>query len=147
MVATLGGDRRGLRDRALLLLGFAGAFRRSELVALDVADVALTERGLVVTVRRSKTERYAGHSLRAGLATSAAAVRAGVLLRQAVAGRGILAQCARGEPWAKVMAGPASLLAAAGYEQQADKQRSEQAPEPVQSAPNVPHLGSSPLSG
>ena len=30
---------KGLRDRALLLLGFAGAFRRSELVALDVADV------------------------------------------------------------------------------------------------------------
>jgi hypothetical protein len=30
---------KGLRDRALLLLGFAGAFRRSELVALDVADL------------------------------------------------------------------------------------------------------------
>ena len=33
-------DLRGLRDRALLLLGFAGALRRSELVALDVADLA-----------------------------------------------------------------------------------------------------------
>jgi len=30
---------KGLRDRALLLLGFAGAFRRSELVALDVSDI------------------------------------------------------------------------------------------------------------
>ena len=36
MVAALGTDLQGLRDRALLLVGFAGAFRRSELVALDV---------------------------------------------------------------------------------------------------------------
>ena len=47
----------GLRDRALLLLGFAGAFRRSELVALDVADIAETETGLLVTIRRSKTDQ------------------------------------------------------------------------------------------
>jgi hypothetical protein len=33
---------KGLRDRALLLLGFAGAFRRSELVALDVSDIEET---------------------------------------------------------------------------------------------------------
>jgi site-specific recombinase XerD len=32
-------DMKGLRDRALLLAGFAGAFRRSELVALDVEDI------------------------------------------------------------------------------------------------------------
>ncbi|HXA66095.1 MAG TPA: site-specific integrase [Bryobacteraceae bacterium] len=51
------GDLLGLRDRALLLVGFAGAFRRSELVALDVADVAFTEDGLVVTIRRSKTDQ------------------------------------------------------------------------------------------
>lgn len=36
MVATLGFDLRGLRDRALLLLGFAGGLRRSEIVSLDV---------------------------------------------------------------------------------------------------------------
>jgi site-specific recombinase XerC len=47
----------GLRDRTLLLLGFAGAFRRSELVALDVADIAETETGLLVTIRRSKTDQ------------------------------------------------------------------------------------------
>ena len=47
----------GLRDRALLLLGFAGAFRRSELVALDVADIEETETGLLVTIRRSKTDQ------------------------------------------------------------------------------------------
>jgi integrase len=59
MVATLGGDRRGQRDRALLLVGFAGAFRRGELVALDVADVTFSELGLIVTVRRSKTDQEA----------------------------------------------------------------------------------------
>ena len=57
MVATLGGDLRGLRDRALLLVGFAGAFRRGELVALDVADVEMTPAGLIVTVRHSKTDQ------------------------------------------------------------------------------------------
>jgi site-specific recombinase XerD len=49
----------GLRDRALLLLGFAGAFRRSELVALDVADIDETQTGLLVTIRRSKTDQEA----------------------------------------------------------------------------------------
>jgi len=48
---------KGLRDRALLLLGFGGAFRRSELVALDVADLEETEDGLRVTIRRSKTDQ------------------------------------------------------------------------------------------
>jgi len=47
----------GVRDRAILLLGFAGAFRRSELVALDVADVQTTREGLIVTIRRSKTDQ------------------------------------------------------------------------------------------
>jgi site-specific recombinase XerC len=47
----------GLRDRALILLGFAGAFRRSELVGLDAADCAFGRDGLVVTVRRSKTDQ------------------------------------------------------------------------------------------
>jgi site-specific recombinase XerD len=48
---------KGLRDRALLLLGFAGAFRRSELVALDVADLEETEEGMRVAIRRSKTDQ------------------------------------------------------------------------------------------
>ena len=50
-------DLLGLRDRALLFAGFRGTFRRSELVALDVADVAFTDDGLVVTIRRSKTDQ------------------------------------------------------------------------------------------
>ena len=49
---------KAIRDRALVLLGFAGAFRRSELVALDVADVTVElSRGIVVRVRRSKTDQ------------------------------------------------------------------------------------------
>jgi integrase len=47
----------GVRDRAMVLLGFAGAFRRSELVALDVEDCAFGKDGLTVTLRRSKTDQ------------------------------------------------------------------------------------------
>jgi site-specific recombinase XerD len=47
----------GSRDRALLALGFAGAFRRSELVALEVADLTEAPDGLRVWIRRSKTDQ------------------------------------------------------------------------------------------
>jgi site-specific recombinase XerD len=47
----------GARDRALILLGFAGAFRRSELVWLDVEDCAFGKDGLTVALRRSKTDQ------------------------------------------------------------------------------------------
>ncbi|KTS10793.1 integrase [Methylobacterium radiotolerans] len=47
----------GKRDRALLALGFAGAFRRSELVALDVEDLRDDPEGLRVMVRRSKVDQ------------------------------------------------------------------------------------------
>jgi site-specific recombinase XerD len=49
----------GLRDRALLVLGFALMARRSELAGLDVADVAEVDEGLLVRIRRSKTDRDA----------------------------------------------------------------------------------------
>ena len=55
-LTTMPTDLVGLRDRALLLVGFSGAFRRSELVALDVADVEVGEDGLTVTLRRSKND-------------------------------------------------------------------------------------------
>lgn len=48
---------KGLRDRALLLIGFAAALRRSELVALDVHHLNFVSEGLVVTVARSKTDQ------------------------------------------------------------------------------------------
>jgi len=57
MLSCLPSGLLGVRDRALLLVGFAGAFRRSELVALDVADVRDVPEGLVITVRRSKTDQ------------------------------------------------------------------------------------------
>jgi integrase len=57
MLAVLPNNLIGTRDRALLLLGFAGAFRRSELVSLDVADLAFGERGMTVTLRRSKADQ------------------------------------------------------------------------------------------
>lgn len=49
----------GKRDRAILLVGFAGAFRRSELVALDSADLKFQAEGLLATLRRSKTDQEA----------------------------------------------------------------------------------------
>jgi site-specific recombinase XerD len=60
MVTALPEDLRGVRDRAMLLVGFAAALRRSELVALDRPDVAETPEGLVVTLRRSKTDQEGG---------------------------------------------------------------------------------------
>jgi site-specific recombinase XerD len=48
---------KGLRDRALLLLGFAGAFRRSELVALDVDHLIERPEGLAVLITSSKTDQ------------------------------------------------------------------------------------------
>lgn len=47
----------GARDRALLLVGFAGAFRRSELVALQRADIAFVEQGMVAHIKQSKTDQ------------------------------------------------------------------------------------------
>jgi integrase len=66
MMLVLPVSPSGVRDRALLLLGFAGAFRRSELVALDVGDVQVVREGLVVTIRRSKTDQE-GAGLKVGV--------------------------------------------------------------------------------
>jgi site-specific recombinase XerD len=73
----------GLRDRALLALGFAEAFRRSELVALDVADIEWMDAGLTVTIRRSKTDQEGqgvkgGHPVRVGPVNLPCAHTAGV---------------------------------------------------------------------
>jgi integrase len=57
MLAALPEGLLGLRDKALLLVGFASALRRAELVALDVADVAAGPDGLTITVKRSKTDQ------------------------------------------------------------------------------------------
>jgi len=57
MVAPLGTSLLDRRDRALILLGFAAALRRSELVGLRFGDVRFEEEGLVLTLRRSKTNQ------------------------------------------------------------------------------------------
>ncbi len=53
----------GSRDRALLLVGYMGAFRRSELVSLDVEDLEDRPEGLALTLRRSKVDQE-GHGRR-----------------------------------------------------------------------------------
>ncbi len=57
LLATCDRSARGRRDRALLLVGFAGALRRSELVALHVEDVAATASGLRLRIARGKTDQ------------------------------------------------------------------------------------------
>jgi len=66
MVAALPESLLGKRDRALLLIGFTGAFRRSELVALNVEDVEETTEGLILTIRRGKTDQ-AGEGRKVGI--------------------------------------------------------------------------------
>ena len=60
MVAHLPDSLLGARDRALLLLGFAGAMRRGELVGLDVTDIVVADEGLVVVIRKGKTDQEGG---------------------------------------------------------------------------------------
>ena len=57
MLEHCDGSLIGLRDRALLSLGFAGAFRRSELVALEVSDLEATPDGYRCIIRRSKPDQ------------------------------------------------------------------------------------------
>lgn len=54
---AMGDSTKDVRDRALLLLGFAGGFRRSELVGLDVADIKQVRQGVIITLRHSKTDQ------------------------------------------------------------------------------------------
>ncbi|RAI42923.1 site-specific integrase [Rhodoplanes roseus] len=57
MLAQMPDTLVGLRDRALLLIGFSGALRRSELVGLDVADIGRCADGIVLTLAFSKTDQ------------------------------------------------------------------------------------------
>ena len=57
ILAAIPDDLPGLRDRALLLVGFAGALRRSELAAVRVEHLDARQRGLRLTLPRSKGER------------------------------------------------------------------------------------------
>jgi integrase len=57
VVEAIPDDLRGARDRALILTGFAGALRRSEVVALTLGDLTFHTKGAVLLIRRSKTDQ------------------------------------------------------------------------------------------
>jgi site-specific recombinase XerD len=57
IVSSLSDSLIDKRDRALILIGFAGAFRRSELTHLQAKDIAITDDGLRVRLRQSKTDQ------------------------------------------------------------------------------------------
>ncbi|MBC5800019.1 MAG: tyrosine-type recombinase/integrase [Candidatus Eremiobacteraeota bacterium] len=57
VLAVEGDDVAARRDRAILLLGFGAALRRSEIAALHVEDLRFSKRGLIVHIRRSKTDQ------------------------------------------------------------------------------------------
>jgi integrase len=54
---AMGDTLKDARDKALLLIGFSGGFRRSELVGLDVADIEHVRQGIIIHLRRSKTDQ------------------------------------------------------------------------------------------
>ncbi len=57
LLAPIAGDVRGLRDRAVLLVGFAGALRRSELAAIRFEHLEKTDRGIRLTLPQTKGEQ------------------------------------------------------------------------------------------
>jgi integrase len=57
IIAARREDLLGLRDAALVLVGFAGGFRRSELADINICDLKFTVDGVVITVRKSKTDQ------------------------------------------------------------------------------------------
>jgi site-specific recombinase XerD len=67
MVVAMPHTPHGLRDRALLLIGFAGGFRRSELARINFEDVKETDDGLEILIPRSKTDQE-GEGRKIGIA-------------------------------------------------------------------------------
>ena len=57
LIATCGADLAGLRDRALLLVGFAGALRRAELVAIDHDHLRFDATAVTIRIPRSKRDQ------------------------------------------------------------------------------------------
>ncbi len=60
VLLTLGDSPIDTRNKAILLVGLAGAFRRSELVGIDIEDLEFRERGVVVSLKHSKTNQDGG---------------------------------------------------------------------------------------
>lgn len=57
VIGAIPGDFIGLRDRALILFGWSGAFRRSEIVGFSVSDIEYVDEGIICRLRRSKTDQ------------------------------------------------------------------------------------------
>ena len=51
-------DIKKLRNKTLILLGFGGGFRRTELISIDYEDLDFVEEGVKITIRRSKTDQF-----------------------------------------------------------------------------------------
>ena len=49
---------RKLRDKSIILIGFGGGFRRTELVSIDHEDLEFVSEGLKITIKRSKTDQF-----------------------------------------------------------------------------------------
>ena len=47
-----------IRDKAIILVGFSGGFRRSELVNLNYQDIEFVKEGVKILLRKSKTDQY-----------------------------------------------------------------------------------------
>jgi len=58
-------DLKRIRDKALMLIGFSGGFRRSELVNLDYEDIEFVEEGIKIFIKRSKTDQSGEGNLKA----------------------------------------------------------------------------------
>ena len=51
-------DFKKLRDKSIILIGFGGGFRRSELISIDHEDLEFVPEGLKITIKRSKTDQF-----------------------------------------------------------------------------------------
>ena len=92
LVGVCGNDLAGARDRALLLIGFAGALRRSELVSIDVEHVRSISTGIRLMIPRSKTDA-SGAGAEIGIMSGADEATCPV------------ARCAPGSSWRKSLMG------------------------------------------
>ena len=57
IVRVMRTDEKGTRDRAIMVFGFSSALRRSELSALDLADLQISKKGVIVQIRKSKKDQ------------------------------------------------------------------------------------------
>lgn len=89
ILAAMPGTLRGIRDGAMLAIGFHGAFRRSELVGLDVEDLKWSNKGLVIKIRRSKTDQE-GKGQTVGIPTGDAIERLTTWLKRASIDKGAI---------------------------------------------------------